>query len=283
MQKIFGLVMALSASGLSIAQDGNRGGVGYPTVDAALAALKARGDVSISAQGGWTIVEDKAARTFWSFAPDGHPAYPAVVKRTVVERDGGVSIDMRALCQAQKSECDKLIDAFKALNARTAQAITATSGSAGATAALGWTASAAQVRAVEQRSLSYFAAKDSQRFQDAYDMQAPTLRQLGVYESWRRDAADTAVRLGPPLNRAIKKITWYKDPPGNRPGTYAAVDFIATFANAGLACGYLVWTEQLDGGFSLVREEVNFIDKETEKRLTPEERARAAALFKCKS
>jgi hypothetical protein len=60
-------MVALSAS----AQDGR--GIGYPTVAAALEALRARSDVRISVQGGWTIVDDRSADTLWSFTASGHP------------------------------------------------------------------------------------------------------------------------------------------------------------------------------------------------------------------
>jgi hypothetical protein len=42
-----------------------------------LQALRARHDVDISVQGGWTIVNDRANNTLWSFAPEGNPAYRA--------------------------------------------------------------------------------------------------------------------------------------------------------------------------------------------------------------
>lgn len=111
------LLAALSFGAVAQGQ----GGVGYPTVDAALQALEARSDVRISVQGGWTIAEDRAAGAVWSFTPPDHPAHPAVVKRAVVERDGQAFIDMTALCQASKGACDKLIADFQALNERTAQ------------------------------------------------------------------------------------------------------------------------------------------------------------------
>jgi hypothetical protein len=82
--------------------------------------------------------------------------------------------------------------------------------------------------------------------------------------------------------RDIKKITWYKNPPQAAPGTYAAVDFSSQFTNANIHCGYLVWFEQGDGSFVMVREEVNFIDKATEQKLKPDELERARAKFGCK-
>jgi len=91
-------------------------GIGYPTVSAALEALRARTDVAISSQGGWTIVTDSSRKTFWSFTPPGHPAHPTAVKRTVVEKDGGIFIEMGVLCQSERVACDKLMSEFQALN-----------------------------------------------------------------------------------------------------------------------------------------------------------------------
>jgi hypothetical protein len=90
--------------------------IGYPTVAAALGALRARSDVRISVQGGWTIADDRANNTLWSFAPEGYPAYPAAVKRHITEANGGIYIDMNILCQASKTACDKLVVDFQKLN-----------------------------------------------------------------------------------------------------------------------------------------------------------------------
>jgi hypothetical protein len=98
-------------------------GIGYPTVAAALEALKARSDVRISVQGGWTIVDDRPANTIWSFTPPDHPAHPAAVKRAVVSRDGAIGVNTSALCQASKAACDKLMEEFRELNERMSQSM----------------------------------------------------------------------------------------------------------------------------------------------------------------
>jgi hypothetical protein len=90
--------------------------IGYPSVDAALADLNAQPGNVASVQGGWTIISNPNNPTIWSFTPDDHPAHPAVVKRTAVERNGGVDIRTRALCEAKKDSCDALIEQFKQLN-----------------------------------------------------------------------------------------------------------------------------------------------------------------------
>jgi len=92
--------------------------IGYSTVAEALNALRAKPDVSIRLQGGWTIANDPREKTIWSFAPEGHPAYPAAIKRHIYEKDGTVYVGMTALCQARKEVCDDLIREFEQMNAR---------------------------------------------------------------------------------------------------------------------------------------------------------------------
>ena len=77
------------------------------------------GTVTKQQQDGWFVVEDRANRAVWSFVPNNHDAYPAVVKRSVVTRADGNYIDMDVICEAPKAACDRLVEDFKALNAET--------------------------------------------------------------------------------------------------------------------------------------------------------------------
>jgi hypothetical protein len=100
-------------------------GVGYSTVAEALVSLKAKSgvQVQITTPDAWTIANEPNGIQ-WSFVPSNHYANPAVVRREVkVNREGGVFIEMRALCQAEKAQCDKLIEEFKALNESMRQSI----------------------------------------------------------------------------------------------------------------------------------------------------------------
>ena len=90
--------------------------IGYPSVTAALDALRARKDVTISEQQGWTIVNDPASMTLWSFVPKDNPAYPAAVKRAFVQKGAEVYVNMNVLCQAEQTPCDKLVEDFNVLN-----------------------------------------------------------------------------------------------------------------------------------------------------------------------
>jgi len=92
--------------------------IGYESPQAALEALKAKPDVEIRHKQGWTIVNDQATRTLWSFTPDGHPAHPSAVKRSVLFRDGAVYLDLNVLCLSTKDACDALVRDFQTLNDR---------------------------------------------------------------------------------------------------------------------------------------------------------------------
>ena len=85
-------------------------------VDEALAALRARTDVTFSTEKGWTIVTEANGLTIWSFAPADHPAHPAYVKRWVFQKDGAWYQDMNVMCGASKAACDKLVADFQKLN-----------------------------------------------------------------------------------------------------------------------------------------------------------------------
>lgn len=97
---------------------------GYPSPAAALSALQGRPEVLINQQDGWTIAEDKARYTTWSFTLPGHEAHPAGIKRVLVKAaNGDVSVMMTALCGAPRVICDKVISDFRALNSRMAESV----------------------------------------------------------------------------------------------------------------------------------------------------------------
>ena len=99
--------------------------IGYATVNEALESLKNKAGTDVSVQGGWTIISDKenGNMVLWSFSPENHDAYPAAIKRIIVKKDGSIYIQMKALCQAKKKACDKLIEEFKELNAKISEQI----------------------------------------------------------------------------------------------------------------------------------------------------------------
>jgi hypothetical protein len=99
--------------------------LGYKTVAAALEGLKAMpgASVTVTQPDGWTIAVEPGTKAMWSFTPAGHYANPAVVRREIKQRDGGIYVEMVALCQAEKEPCDRLIREFQELNQRMSEAI----------------------------------------------------------------------------------------------------------------------------------------------------------------
>jgi hypothetical protein len=101
-------------------------GIGFRTVAEALESLKGTPSVQITTTkpDGWIIANDRSNDIQWSFTPLGHYAHPAVVKRAIKQStDGNIYVEMTALCQAEKTPCDRLIEEFNHLNERIRQDI----------------------------------------------------------------------------------------------------------------------------------------------------------------
>jgi hypothetical protein len=88
----------------------------YETVAEALEALRSKAGVVFTMENGWLIVTDEPAYAIWSFAPQGYPAFPAVVKRSVTPRGSGSTIQMAVHCEASKEACDDLVRTFSEMN-----------------------------------------------------------------------------------------------------------------------------------------------------------------------
>lgn len=81
--------------------------ISYATLDESIKALRAKPDVTFRSQDGWMVAEDTQAHTVWLFTPPGHPAYPSMVKRTLVNKSEGAYFDTNVRCLASKDMCDK--------------------------------------------------------------------------------------------------------------------------------------------------------------------------------
>ena len=114
---VFALLAISSGTSVASAQQpAAQSPIAYPTVAEALQALQHKNGVRISNQGGWTVIDDPSEQTLWSFAPPGHPAYPAAVRRQIIKGSSGISFKTSILCQAAKPPCDKLAADFEELN-----------------------------------------------------------------------------------------------------------------------------------------------------------------------
>ena len=101
------------------------------------------------------------------------------------------------------------------------------------------------------------------------------------FDGWKTQLQEFYDKAGALEGRKISKITWYQNPTGEKPGIYAATDFVGQFQNLSLQCGYVSWHQRMDGSFELVHEETNSIAKSVAVKMTPEMMQRAHATFGC--
>lgn len=239
-------------------------GVGYPSVAAALEALKARSDVRLSVQGGWTIVDDPRDGSLWSFTPPSHPAHPAVVKRNPAQKDGAMYIQMRALCQADKAACDKLIEEFQELNRKIAADIQRRSQAPKSQ----WSPSDEQNSRATATLQRFLAAIDEGRHKDAYEMLAPGMKGMMSFDRFVALEQKFKEQSGGEAARTDTRATWYKDPPkAAAPGVYAAFNIRCSFKRINMCEEVVILHEQSNGEFLVMRQERNFVDKENEQKL----------------
>ena len=87
--------------------------------------LRNNPDATFRNNNGWVIIniDNGDEKSIYSFTPESHPAYPAIVKREVIEKDGSIHLEMTAKCGASKKVCDDLIQQFVALNNNVRQAV----------------------------------------------------------------------------------------------------------------------------------------------------------------
>ncbi|MCK9687676.1 hypothetical protein [Scleromatobacter humisilvae] len=121
-------VLLGAAASLSLAQraplpESPRNPIEYASPGAALEALRADPAVRFETHEGWVVAHDDAKKAMWTFAPKGDPAWPAVAKRSLVERDGQVMISTAILCGASKAVCDEFVRKFVRLNQEMARAV----------------------------------------------------------------------------------------------------------------------------------------------------------------
>lgn len=111
-------LLILSLTSIVSAEEGERYSIHYNTVEEALAALENNPDATLTEHEGWQVfnVKEDGFYILWSFTTTEHPAHPAVVKRSIMKKDGELFIAMDALCHSVQIFCDSLIEDFKLIN-----------------------------------------------------------------------------------------------------------------------------------------------------------------------
>lgn len=146
----------------------------------------------------------------------------------------------------------------------------------------GWQPGPADMETVLDLTGRYFAARDSGRYRDAWNLLTPSMQEMTPLPDWQAAHKEFNDRAGGGLKRGPVKVTWY-DNPVNAPvaGIFVAVDFIGKADKLQIICGYLMWLRQPDGSWRLTREEEGSIEDRPGVTSSPEQLAQAKAAMGC--
>jgi hypothetical protein len=146
----------------------------------------------------------------------------------------------------------------------------------------GWQPGPTDMKAIMDRTASYFEARDSGRFRDAWSLLTPSMQEMTPLPEWQASRKAFNDRAGGGLRRKAVKVTWYDNPP-NAPlgGIFAAVDFVGSAQKARIICGYLMWLRQVDGSWRITREEEGTLEDSPGVTSTPQQIARSKAAIGC--
>ena len=125
-----------------------------------------------------------------------------------------------------------------------------------------WIASPGDETNVRTVFAAYYGKRDSGDFAGALDMMRPETRSDPA--NWVNRMRQFNKQLGNG-NRRLTKVTWYVNPEASdRPGVYAALDFIGTYQGVHLYCGYIVLYRLGEANYEIVREEQNTFNRGAE-------------------
>lgn len=122
-----------------------------------------------------------------------------------------------------------------------------------------WTASASDEIDVRKHFASYYGKRDGGDYTGALAMMRPETRSDPVSWANQMRLFNRKLEKG---SRELTKVTWYVNPEASdRPGVYAALDFIGTYPGVHLYCGYIVLYRLGPANYEIVREEQNTFDR----------------------
>lgn len=117
-------------------------------------------------------------------------------------------------------------------------------------------------RAIRDATIRYFALVDAADGMRAHAIWSASNRAMTPLAERQALLSSSRKTAGEPLGHRIDKLTWYVNPEGaDTPGLYVAVDYEKRYRNLALSCGYLMWFQEADGRFVLVREESGTLTK----------------------
>jgi hypothetical protein len=104
----------------------------------------------------------------------------------------------------------------------------------------------------------FLALRDERRYEDAYDMLVPKLKELVPFDAFRELEDQFADRSGGAPSRGSMRLTWYQALPGAEPGVYVQVNVVCRYRNIPVCEDVLLLHEQPNGSFLVVRQARNF-------------------------
>jgi hypothetical protein len=81
--------------------------ISYSSLEEAMKDLHSKPTVSFRKEGGWIVAYDSVALVSWLLTPKGHPAYPSILKRHIVNGASGSEMATEVRCFASQATCDK--------------------------------------------------------------------------------------------------------------------------------------------------------------------------------
>jgi hypothetical protein len=157
------------------------------------------------------------------------------------------------------------------------------SGAAAMPAAAAPAADPAAERKVRAATEAYLAAKDAGDFAKARAMATEEAKPYLDSDNWSEPRAEFNRGAGQPKQRRVVRLTWYDNPQGAvRAGRYVAADYRGDYAHAGFYCGYVVWLEEPDGSYRVMREEETQIPAQMAAKFDPVRMAQTRKQVGCR-
>jgi len=138
----------------------------------------------------------------------------------------------------------------------------ATTQNSDALAPADWAATAADDADVRRFFDNYYARRDAGDTDAALAMFRPGMPDDAA--GWAMDVRGFNKQLGAGKRRLVA-VTWYVNPEAaDRPGIYAALDFVGDYPSMHFYCGYIGLYRRGPGSYEIVREEQNLFERKEE-------------------
>ena len=126
----------------------------------------------------------------------------------------------------------------------------------------------------------YFQLRELGEYRAAYNLFTDKQKGNVSLEAFSQHWESVREKFGRLTHLSNTKVTWYRDPEGAPEGLYAAIDFRASFERLPIYCGFLVWS--IDEGYKLQREEMTFLENNSNRPMSDEDKEQAYQELSCR-